>query len=106
MLAKKYRLPVQTTIQKKAQIIRTPYFLIKYFSGEYPYCRFGVIVSKKTANKAVKRNKLRRTIFSVCESYIKKWTGRDFLIIASPKINELNNEEIMLQLKEVLNKLK
>jgi ribonuclease P protein component len=106
MLKKKYRLSVQTVFQKKAQIIRTPYFLIKYFSGEYPYCRFGVIVSKKIANKAVKRNKLRRTIFSACEPYIKKWAGRDFLIIASPKIMKLKKDEIMIELKEALSKLK
>ena len=66
MLSKKYRLPIQEFLLKRAQIKRSPYFTVKIFDTALPYSRFGVIISKKIAPKATTRNRLKRLIFSRC----------------------------------------
>lgn len=99
MLAKKYRLPIQSVIGKKEWgKLKTPFFLIKIFSNQFSYARFGIIISKKVAPKATARNRIKRIIFSACNP--KENAGKDFLIIANPKIKELGKEEI----KKLLNK--
>ena len=101
MLAKKYRLPIQEFIGRNGKTIKTPFFLFTIFSSQFSYSRFGIIISKKVATQATQRNKLRRTIFSACNP--KENSGKDFLIIVSPKIKELEKEEIIKNLKYVSN---
>lgn len=93
MLAKKYRLPIQSVLGKGGKVIKTPFFLLKIFSSRFPYSRFGIIISKKVAAKSTDRNRLRRIIFSALGP--KENSGKDFLIIVSPKIKELKKEEII-----------
>jgi len=115
MLAKKHRLPIQEFIGKNGRVIKTPFFLLKIFPNQFPYSRFGIIISKKVLPKSTARNKLKRTIFSeiklnFCRGQVcfalpdgRQAAGRDFLIIVSPKIKELEKEEIIKQLQELFN---
>ncbi|OGY64091.1 MAG: ribonuclease P protein component [Candidatus Harrisonbacteria bacterium RIFCSPLOWO2_02_FULL_41_11] len=105
MLSKKYRLPIQKMLKEKSTAVKTPYFLIKIFRNSLPYSRFGVIVSKKIARLAVRRNKLRRLVFSLVRPYSKKIGGKDYLIIISPAIKELKKEEVGEKLKEYISKI-
>ena len=102
MLAKKYRLPIQSVIGKNGESFKTPFFLVKKFPGGFPYPRFGVIISKKVSDKATERNRLKRIIFSAIESFLaeqkNKLPAKDFLIIVSPKIKELEKEKIIEQI--------
>lgn len=106
MLAKKYRLPIQTVIGKNGQSFRGRYFLLKIFPNSMPHNRFGIIISKKLAVKATRRNSLKRAIFHVLENYI--FSGKekkDFLIIVSSGVKELDKEGVNKQLREFFDKL-
>lgn len=103
MLAKKFRLPVQSVIGKNGEIVKAPFFLIKAFPGKFLYPRFGVIISRKVSVKATERNRLKRIIFSAVENFLTEQknvlpVNKDFLIILSPKIKELEKEKIIEQI--------
>ncbi len=103
MLAKKYRLPIQEMFKKNGKAIKWPFFLIKIFQSQFPYSRFGIIISKKVAKNAVQRNKIKRLIFSVLSP--KEKTEKDFLIIVSPAIAMAEKKEIIEQIKSAFKKL-
>lgn len=96
MLAKKYRLPVQSAIGKKGKEIRLPDFLVKIFSSSNAYARFGVILKKGTVKKASDRNKMRRLIFNCIRMRQKDFNlpNSDILIIAGSDILKLPVTEI------------
>lgn len=100
MLAKRYRLPIQSVVKKSGQTIKGRYFLLKIFDNSLGYNRFGVIISKKAAKKAALRNKLKRIIMDVFGPYVLSGgKKRDFLIIVSPQIINLKPEAVK---KEIL----
>ena len=107
MLAKKYRLPIQQVIQKNGKIVKTPYFLVKFFSNDLGFFRFGIIISKKVDSRASARNKIKRIIFQSVRPYLKNQSagGKDFLIILSPKAGILKKQELTQVIKETFNKL-
>lgn len=113
MLPKKYRLPIQNVLDKKGEVVRTPYFLVKIFSNTLPYRRFGIIISSSIMPKAVKRNALRRELFDAIERHFTKSgkqvfslpAGEDFLIIALPKIKILNQGAAVRFFRETINRL-
>ena len=96
MLAKKYRLPVQTAIGKRGRDARFPDFLIKIFSSPNSYPRFGVVLKKGTVKKAVDRNRIRRAIFDAIRIRQKDFNspGFDFLIIAGSAVLKLSIAEL------------
>lgn len=113
MLSKKYRLPIQSVIGKRAKIIKSRYFSIKIFPNSLLYCRFGVSISKKVSAKAVIRNKIKRQIFNGIRKEFfesgksgKFSEGNDFLIILYPEIGRLDKNEITRQFNEIINKIK
>jgi len=111
MLAKKFRLPIQSVFSKKGQSVKTNYFLVKIFPNQLSYPRVGVVVSKKVDARATKRNKLRRMIFSEIENCFQKQkaclpAGRDFLIIVSPSFANLAKTDAEKRVKEIFDKLK
>ena len=65
MLAKKFRLPVNIFPAKARIFYRGGHFTIKISSNNLSYNRVGVIATKKTAPRAVERNRLRRKIFDL-----------------------------------------
>lgn len=107
MLAKKYRLPIQRVIQKNGKIIRAPYFLVKIFSNDLGFFRFGIIISKKVDSRSSARNKIKRIIFQSIRPCPKKQSagGKDFLIILSPRAGSLKKQELIQVIKETLNKI-
>ena len=103
MLAKQYRLPIQTTLGKKSRILKTPYFLIKIFPTSLPYGRAGIVASLKISKKAVIRNSLKRKFFLILDKeFLIRHSGKDFLIIANPRITELNQTELKNQVLNVI----
>lgn len=95
MLAKKYRLPIQGVVGKSGRSIRGRYFLLKVFSSNLAFNRFGIIISKKVAKQSSKRNRIKRIIFDALRKFIFSQTPRkDYLFIISPKIQELKPEQI------------
>lgn len=105
MLAKKYRLPIQIFIGKKSKSLKTPYFLLKIFSlgDRRPYSRFGVIISKKVAKKAVERNLLKRKIFNFLREAKGKLPIAEYLIIVLPAVSKLNKDNLREELAKLFN---
>lgn len=74
---------------KNIKIIRNDYFELKIVKNNSPYSKFGIVLSKKIAKKAVIRNKTRRRFYSIIEDLYKK---ESFLLE--------NNLYILIYIKE------
>ena len=107
MLAKKYRLPIQTAIAKRGKEIRSVYFLIKIFAGSLPYSRFWVILKKGIVKKSTDRNRVKRIIFETIRKsgFPLKISGADVLIIISASAVKLPKDELAEELIKNLSKL-
>ena len=105
MLAKKYRLPIQTVLGKSGATSKNSLFTVKIFPSPLPYCRFGIIISKKTSARATKRNYIRRQFFSAIEPFIKKEAGKDILIIVAPAAMRAGSIELRTNIAEALEKI-
>jgi len=67
--------------------------------------RFGFVVGKKTAKKAVVRNKIKRRLRGIIRREILNIKdGFDVVIVTNPKIVEKEYQEIREELKDVLKK--
>ncbi|PIR44371.1 ribonuclease P protein component [Candidatus Wolfebacteria bacterium CG10_big_fil_rev_8_21_14_0_10_31_9] len=103
MLAKKYKLPINTFLNKKtASLKQPPYFNFKIISNNLNFSRFGVVISKKVSPKAVERNKIKRTIFNFIRT--KKYhlnLGKDILIIVYPETAKIEKEKIEKKLSVI-----
>ena len=105
MLAKKFRLPAKGFLVKKPKTLKSNYFSFRYLPNQISFGRFGVVVSKKTEKSAVKRNKIKRTIFNFFrkQENSREFSGFDILIKPNRKVFSLGKEEIK---KEIQNELK
>lgn len=67
------------------------------------FSRFGVIISSKVSKSAVKRNKIKRTIFDFIRlNKLHEISGQDVLITVLPRTTELTREEVEKELKILL----
>lgn len=105
MLAKKYRLPIQVVIGKRGQSYKSRYFLLKIFANPLAFNRFGAVISKKVAPRAVDRNRLKRQIFNFFKnnSLMGQGSGqnKDFLIIASAGILSVAKKDLLSDLEKL-----
>lgn len=102
MLAKKFRLQIHHWLKEKNKVVtrKSDFFIVKNSENNLPYSRFGVVISSKVDKSAVKRNKIKRAIFDFIRLNKLHESGKkDTLIIISPKIARLKNEEIKKELK-------
>lgn len=95
MIARKYHLPIQEFIGRKPIFShKSEFFIIKIGRNGLPHGRFGVVISKRTAPKAVTRNRFRRIIFDFVRNFQKhQKPGLDFMISVLPKAISLNKKE-------------
>jgi len=105
MLAKKYKLPIQSFLAKKPKVTgKTNFFMVRQLPNNFDYSRFGVVISKKVSASAVVRNKIKRIIFDFIR--LNKYNlkpGRDILFTVLFQIKK--NEEVNKSLIEInLNK--
>ena len=105
MLAKKFRLPIQDWLKQRKRIItrKSDFFIIKKSDNNLAFSRFGVVIRKKVSKLAVGRNKIKRIIFDFIRfKKLNKISGKDILIIISPKTAELKKEGIEKELTKLL----
>lgn len=104
MLAKKYRLPVQFVVGKKGEEMRFRNFLFKIFPSRLPYSRFGIILKKGIAKKAVDRNRARRTIFDVVRKLNAAilLPNRDIIIIVGKSALQLEPEIFIQEMQSAI----
>ncbi|MDO8442685.1 MAG: ribonuclease P protein component [bacterium] len=107
MLAKKYRLPIQSVLNKSGQTFRSRSFLIKVFSNQLEFNRFGVVISKKVSKLAVKRNLLKRMVLDAAKKFVSDENKNkfDILIIISPAMIKMEKADIIKELEESLQKI-
>lgn len=101
MLAKKFRLPVNTFPAKARVFYRGGHSTIKISSNSLSYNRVGVIVTKKTAPGAVERNRLRRKIFDLFKetTRFRFAEGTDLLVLIKPiKLDRDAEEKLFKEL--------
>lgn len=107
MLAKKFRLSIQSQIFRKSnstvQKRGNKYFIIKTTPNNFPFSRFGVVVSRKVGKKAAQRNRIKRTIFNFIQQRgLHQNPSRDILLITLPTINQLTKTEIEKELNNLI----
>lgn len=102
MLAKKYRLPLQKIgRQKPEQIRRSSFLILKKFPSRLPFPRLAIIVSKKTAKLAVRRNYLRRLTFHFAKTFLPKLPIADYALMIN---KDLGKEELQQELTNLFKK--
>ncbi len=104
MLAKKYRLPVQSMIGKRGGEVRFTHFLLKFFPSALKYARFGVILKKGIAKKASDRNRVRRVIFDVVRKLNapELLPNRDIIIIVGRSAIHLKSADLNHEMQAVI----
>jgi len=108
MLAKKYRVAVQSLKNKKpAKQIRSRYFFLKYFENKLSFSRFGVVVPKGVSALANKRNWMKRQAFDFFETVEKELAQGDYLLGFSGSARELieAKDDIVKQLRNLISEL-
>lgn len=97
MLPKENRLRKKRDFEKVLKFgrgLRKRALFLKVLKNGLPESRFGFIISKKTAKKAVERNKIRRHLRETVRRGIGSLKiGYDVVFIAYPPIKELGFEE-------------
>ena len=107
MLAKKYRLPIQSVLNKSGRTFRGRSFLIKVFLNPVNFNRFGVVISKKVSKLAVKRNWIKRIVLDTAKKFVaaENKNKADVLIIISPIMIKMEKADIIKELEEVFQKI-
>jgi len=111
MLAKKYRLPIQSVLNKSGRTFKSRSFLIKIFAGQEKFNRFGVVISKKVDKRAVGRNKIKRIVLDLSKKFIsqsedsKNINKFDVLIIISPVMIKMEKADIIKELEDAFQKI-
>lgn len=67
---------------------------------------FAVLVSKKTAKKAVDRNKIRRLTSSVTQKLLPQFSGGQYLLIPKSSVITAPFSELLIDLSSLLSRLK
>ncbi|NCO15234.1 hypothetical protein COW77_00840 [Candidatus Wolfebacteria bacterium CG18_big_fil_WC_8_21_14_2_50_39_7] len=117
MLAKKFRLPIQSWMNpirnkisngvkdknKKAITKKGNFFIVKVLPNNLGFSRFGAIIGLRTAKKASRRNYLKRTIFDFIRlNNFHLRPGKDFLIIVLPAAGQSAKTDIEKELNLLL----
>lgn len=122
MLAKKYRLPIQSVLNKSGRSFKGRCFLFKVFPSKMDFNRFGVIISKKVAKRATERNRLKRIVFDCAKKFAGQPAGAenkdnpprpatecggkfDILIVFLPSVAKSEKFDIIKELDESLEKI-
>ena len=111
MLAKKFRLPIQSVLNKSGRTFRSRSFLIKAFLSQLDFNRFGVVISKKVDKRAVKRNLIKRIVLDLAKKFVRQPADAenknklDILVIISPAMIKMEKADIIKELEEALQKI-
>jgi len=86
MLAKKYILKEKKIFQAlkyKGEREKIGAFLFSYFRGQLKHNRFGIVISQRSVNKAVKRNQIKRKIRALLFPFRRKKSKKGTFVEAA-----------------------
>jgi ribonuclease P protein component len=66
------------------------------------YPRFGIVISKKLAKSAVKRNKKRRQIYEIIRQSLPISDSSDIVLLAKHPVMDLTFDELNRAVREIL----
>lgn len=106
MLKKKQRLSRSDFSQllRKGKRFHDTYLTLVSLVSTSTKC--GLVVSKKTAKKAVERNLLRRRVYSVLGDNLSKIENRHIAVLTKKNITDLSFPELEKELLHALDELK
>lgn len=107
MLAKKHRFHGHSSLNytyRRGDTTRSPYCAIRYTKGKLDEYRVAVVVSKKVAKAAPKRNRIRRRVYEVVRLLAPdRLTNEDIVItIFDDRFIDLPYEELYSSLERQL----
>lgn len=88
----------------KGSVVKSPGFVVYSTLNSLDSARLGIIVSKKSAAKAVDRNRIKRLCKNTFRLKRNLLLSKDFVILARPKAKYLSNEELIACLNTLLDK--
>lgn len=83
MLSKKHRFHGHNSLNyvyRRGATARSPFCAMRYVPGKYENYRVAVVVSKKVAKSAPKRNRIRRRVYEAVRLASDKLTNQDIVI--------------------------
>lgn len=106
MISSKHRVPLASFDFKSSHKLAGGQLLVFFKRNSFPYSRIGVIISKKTASKAVDRNRLRRLTQSwFKDTVLNQLIGWDLVVIIRPTVKVKDDlSKIKAKLLKRLNK--
>ena len=100
-----YRLPHSKDFDcvfrsRKAQLVRNRFVSIRSCPNNRDYARLGLIVSRKTARRAVSRNRIKRFVRESFRHCRKQLPAADFVVICHAVMSGMNRRQLSECLRE------
>lgn len=107
MLKKTERLSKTDTgwLLRKGDKLNNDLFSIKFRLNKKTFCRYSIVVSKKTLNLATDRNLIRRQLYEILRHRPPASTGFDCMIFVKPPLLKMTFEEKQEKLLKTLNQI-
>ncbi len=102
MLAKKYRLPVQSVLRVRGTLKRGRYLSLKIMTGALAYSRFGVVIGSSVDKRATARNALRRLLYNALEQRILTQPSVDVVITVHASARSAPEHAILEELRSLI----
>lgn len=93
-------------VYQKGSFFSVGYFSVNYLPNKSSFTRIGIVINKKTAPKAVDRNKLKRQLREVVRNGYEKIPAGLDLVITIKKAGNFKLEEIEKAFNEAVEKIK
>ncbi len=104
-MLKKTNRPFYLNNKEKAEIFDTSLFRIKIYLNKEGNKDHMFVISKKTAQRAVDRNKTKRVLKKAIKSFIKNFKpGISIIVIAKTILEFKDEEDILLQMGKIFKK--
>lgn len=95
MLNAAHRLPASFRFSSP-QILRTPFFHVRYAESTHRNSRLGVVVAKRVSQKAVVRNRLKRLVHTQVYLSLPSFTKSvDMLFILQPQAGKAEEHSVI-----------
>ncbi len=106
MLKKKYRLSARVRLERPL-VFQALFFTLRVSKNNFPYSRYGFVVSKKVDKRAVVRNSVKRKIRAYIEAVQEKVSGgNDMLFHIKKRATQVENTSLYREIEQVLRKEK
>lgn len=94
------------SIFDKAKKVNQRYLTLLHKPNQTEHARLGLVVGKRVANSAVKRNRIKRVIRESFRHYQTNLTGIDIIVIARQQCDKLTKQKLREGIDQLWEKLK